>query len=251
MITFKQIGRIGRFGNQAFQIASTIGIAVNSKHNYCFPLWRNYDHVERFGSTEDIDIFQHLVNPLPEFRDVPYEHVWINWGYKAYYFAAQKCFDLGGHMQSEKYFKHCIELIRHYFTFKDEPDQSEFTAIHYRAGDYTYGSETYHPRQTPDYYHRGMERIGGPYIVFSDDPKEARNIIGSDAEYVEGNDYITDFKLMKKCKSFIGANSSFSLMAAILANHPEKQMVFPKLWFGDAAGGLSTSDIYPENSIIL
>lgn len=251
MLTFTQLGRIGRFGNQAFQVASTIGIAVRNKHNFCFPVWKNWDHVERFGSEEDIDIHAHLVNPLPEFRNVQYQSVWVDWGYRQLGFPAQGCYDLAGHMQSESYFKHCIDLVRHHFTFKDEPEQNEYTVIHYRAGDYTHGSDTYHPRQSADYYQRAMERIPGNYLVFSDDPREAREVIGSNADYVEGNDYLTDFKLMKKCKSFIGANSSFSLMAAILGNHPGKQMAFPALWFGDAAGGLSTKDLYPENSIII
>jgi hypothetical protein len=251
MLTHKNLGRLGRFGNQCFTVAGVIGIAVRNKHNYCFPKWMNWDALEKFGTTEDIEVYNHLANPLPEFREVPYQHVWIDWGYRPYTFPINACYDLSGHMQSESYFKHCIQLVRHFLTFKDEPEQNGYCAIHYRAGDYTHGSDTYHPRQSADYYQRAMERIPGNYIVFSDDPREARNVIGSNADYVEGNDYLTDFKLMKKCKSFIGANSSFSLMAAILADHPEKQMVFPALWFGDAAGGLSTKDLYPENSIII
>lgn len=251
MITHKNLGRLGRFGNQMFTVAGCISIAIKNNHNFCFPKWHNWDALEKFGTTEDIEIYNHLVNPLPDYVDLPYEHVWCNWGYRDYSFPQNRAYDLSGHFQSESYFKYYIEIIRHYLTFKDEPEQNGYCCIHYRAGDYLHGSASYHPRQPADYYLRAMERIGGNYLVFSDDPKEAREVIGGNADYVEGNDYLTDFKLMKKCKSFIGANSSFSLMAAILADHPEKQMVFPKLWFGDAAGGLSTSDLYPENCIVL
>lgn len=250
MITYKNLGRVGRLGNGLFQIASTIGIALKSNHPYCFPLYVNHDHVERFGSTEDINVYEHFVNPLPEFRDVNYQHVWVEWGYRDVRFK-QGCFDLGGHMQSEKYFKHCIGLIRHYFTLKDEPAQSDYTMIHLRHGDYTEGMDTYHPRQTMEYYSKAMDAVKGPYLVFSDDIPGAKKLFGNNVDYAEGNDYLTDFKLMKRCKSFIGANSSMSLMAAILGDHPEKQMVFPKVWFGTAAGGLSTEDLYPENSIII
>jgi hypothetical protein len=251
MMTYKALGRMGRFANQLFQIAGTIGIAIKNNHPYCFPQWINHDHIERFGSTEDVDIYKHLVNPLPEFRDIEYQHVWIPWGYADYRFKPNQIIDLGGHMQSEKYFSFCIDVIRKYFTFTDEPGQNDFTAIHYRAGDYTAGKHTYHPRQEMDYYEQAMDKVKGDYLVFSDDLTEAKKMFGSNVTYAVNRDYLEDFKLMKKCKSFIGANSSFSLMAAILADHPEKQMVFPKLWFGEAAGGLSTTDLYPEGAIII
>ena len=65
MITFNELGRYGRFGNQMFQIASTIGLATKHGYEFGFPYWMNYDHRLRFGSKENIDIQFLFKHPLP------------------------------------------------------------------------------------------------------------------------------------------------------------------------------------------
>ena len=65
-LTFSQLGRYGRFGNQLFQIASTIGIAKKLRYNFAFPKWINHDAAERFGTKEPIDIYNYILNDLPE-----------------------------------------------------------------------------------------------------------------------------------------------------------------------------------------
>ena len=87
------------------------------------------------------------------------------------------------------------------------------------------------------------------YIVFSDDIEFAKERVGIDALYLSGN-YIDDFRLMKRCKHFIIANSSFSAMAAILADHPEKIVIAPKCWFGPHVD-ISAKDIYHQNWIVI
>ena len=67
--------------------------------------------------------------------------------------------------------------------------------------------------------------------------------------FADGN-YLEDFRLMKTCKDFIIANSSYSLMPAILAEHPDKKIVCPSRWFGEIAG-INGNDCYPENSIVI
>ena len=37
--TFTKLGNYGRLGNQLFQLASTISIAVDQGHDYIFPPW--------------------------------------------------------------------------------------------------------------------------------------------------------------------------------------------------------------------
>jgi hypothetical protein len=58
---------------------------------------------------------------------------------------------------------------------------------------------------------------------------------------------------MKRCKSFITANSSFSFMAALLGDHPDKKIIMPSRWFGPQmpAMGFTTDDIYPEGAIVI
>lgn len=254
MITFANLGRLGRFTNGMFQIAGTIGIAKANGYDFSFPEWKNYDHRDRFGSNEDIDVQKYFVNPLPVCEDPgKFPSRWVDWGYHGLNFPDN--ISLNGHFQAPKYFMHCIDTVKHYFRMKDEPNQNEMVAIHYRAGDYTEGKDTYHPRCSWPYYSAAIKQFpeGTEFKVFSDDYdyavqmfKHIDNVCFSPKE----NDYIQDFKQMKICKSFITANSSFSLMAAILGDHPEKKIVCPKLWFG-AVAGINGDDCYPENAIVL
>jgi hypothetical protein len=90
---------------------------------------------------------------------------------------------------------------------------------------------------------------GTKFIVFSDDYSFAKERINIDALYISGN-YIDDFRLMKRCKHFIIANSSFSAMAALLADHPDKIVIAPERWFGPSVD-ISAKDIYHKNWIVI
>lgn len=249
MITALSInnGGLGRFGNQLFTIAGTIGVAIKSNQQYAFPDWINRDNA-LFGGQED-KMSDYFVNELPalppgfRFQDCPYF-----WGYNDIRLYNGN-WNLFNHFQSFKFFEHCRETILHYFRMKDEPEQNDFVAIHYRAGDYQEGAESYHPRQTVEYYKEAVSRFKDcTFLVFTDDLEAFKPIL----KQLEGKflvmpsiDYITDFKRMKRCKSFIIANSSFSAMAAWLGEHPEKKVIAPKMWFGKAAN-ISAKDIYHE-----
>lgn len=250
MITMRSLGNLGRFANQMFQIAGVIGIATKNNHPFCFPKWENTDHKERFGSSEPIDVHNYFVNQLPEYAELNYEYRWVDWGYHDVTLP-DGAFDLAGHFQSEKYFEHCLGTVRHYLTMKDEPVQNDYVAIHYRCGDYIEDQAAYHPRCSREYYEQAMKLFPcEKFLVFSDDLNKAAEIFGTNVTYSVSTNYIEDFAMMKKCKSFICANSSYSLMAAILGEHPEKKIVCPKRWFGNVAG-INGNDCYPKNSIVI
>jgi hypothetical protein len=249
IVTYQQLGRMGRLGNQMFQIASTIGIADRNGYDYAFPEWKNYDHLERFGTIEDIDIQKYFINPLPVYNGHVLQDQFVHWGYWPVRLTGNPI-SLSGHMQSEKYFLHCSNLIRHYFTMKDEYHDNDYCAIHVRLGDY---DDNYHPRLKIDYYSRAMDSfpMGTKFTVFSDDIQAASkmfsgcylscNIVG-----FVNQDTITDFKLMKSFKHFIIGNSTYSWWAAWLSNQPGKQVIAPSNWFGQIAG-LSSKDLYCNN----
>lgn len=245
MITFNSLGRYGRLANQMFQIASVIGIATKNGYDFGFPYWKNYDHLERFGSSEDIDVQRHFVNPLP-ICDIQYPERFVDWGFHG--FNIPDNHSLSGHMQSEKYFEHCIDLVKHYFTMMGEYELQNKIALHIRLGDY---DDYYHPRMTYDYYKEAVKLVpvNMPILVFSDDIELAKTILGDGFEYSDG-DYLEDFRRMKSCRHFICANSSYSLMAAILGNAEDKIIVCPGNWFGEIAG-LNTNDIYPKGTIVI
>lgn len=260
MIYFGKLGRYGRFGNMLFQIASTIGIARANGQSFAFPQFINHDHKERFGSDEDIDLQKYFENELPKITEAEakgFKEMFIHWGYHQPNLKKGD-WNIEGHLQSQKYFAHAMDEVKHYLRMKDEPAPLEWCAIHWRAGDYIEGAESYHPRQIKNYYNAAMKHFSAEqkFLLFSDDPVAFANMWGANFPrnieiYSDGKNYIDDFKTMKRCKHFICANSSFSLMAAILGVQPEKKIVVPSLWFGKAAGGLSTADIYPPWSIII
>lgn len=251
MITNLSIGNYGRWGNMCFQIAAVIGIARKSGQDFGFPPIINSDHKERFGSTEDIELDKYFLNPLPGIDGRSFTERPISWGYHPDIYLPVGDWNITGHFQSEKYFSHCMEEVRHWLTFKDEPAPNNYVAIHYRAGDYQEGGKSvYHPRCSKEYYEQAMAMFPGrEFLIFSDEhpDKVMRMFEGHKVAY--GNDYIKDFKIMKSCHSFICANSSYSLIAAILADHSGKKIVCPSLWFGDPGGGLKMD--YPENAIII
>src|SRR5579864_527461 len=148
MLTFLNLGKLGRMGNQMFSIMGTIAIATRSQQSYAFPIWRNYDARDRFGTNESIDLFNHFVNELPElppgvdFEEIPYE-----WGFQDLYLPVGN-WNLNSHFQCPIYFDTCPDLIRHYFRMKDEPGPIDAIAVHVRRGDY---DDKYHPLQDKYY----------------------------------------------------------------------------------------------------
>lgn len=252
MITSLNIGRYGRFANALWQIAGTIGIARKSGQNFAFPLFRNWDHLERFGSAEDIDCYKHFENELPRTPNIGFEHRYVHWGYHDVYLPVGN-WDIGGHLQSPAYFLHCMDEVRHYMRMKGEVE-NDFVAVHWRAGDYQQGKNSYHPRLEMDYYSKAFEQFpkNTDFLIFSDDIEGAKKMFGQKDNifYSEGTDYIQDFRLMKRCKGFICANSSYSVMAAVLSEAKDKTIVCPSLWFGPVAG-INGSDIYPKGAIII
>lgn len=257
MITNQSIGHYGRFGNMLFQVAAVIGIARKSGQPYGFLPLINHDHKDRFGSSEDVELDKYFVNPLPQLagdypqlvkREYP-------WGYHDIHLPTGN-WDLAGHFQSEKYFKHCIDEVRHYFRMKGELKTSpNLCAVHVRRGDY---DDKYHTILQRDYYEKATSQFPPEtiFILFSDDPKAASELFDTlDRPYalsVRGNHYILDFASMKSFPHFICANSSYSLMAAILSDHPDKKIICPKNWFGPAwTVPMETKDLYPENAIVI
>lgn len=225
-----------------YQVAGVIGIARRNNFDFAFPLLVNHDHKERFGSTEDCDVYNHFVNPLPLYDGPTLPDHPVPWGYSDV--KLDRSVSLSGHFQSEKFFEHAIDEVKWYLRMKDEPPQNDYVAIHWRAGDYATGAG-YHPRMTMDYYRPAMDHFHGTrFLVFSDDIIAAKEMFGPSVEYSEGRDYLQDFKLMKRCRHFIIANSSYSAMAAILSDAKDKEVIAPRPWFGPQYAQITGEDIY-------
>jgi|SRR5215213_5785188 len=257
-LTTLKLGRLGRFCNGAYQIAAVLGIAKKNNLEPVFPRWINHLHRDEFGSTEDVDLYKHFVHelpPIPEGIDWQPE-IQIPWGYSDVRLPPGN-WNLTGYFQSSKYFDDCRDQIQHYFRMKDEPPLNDYCAIHVRLGDY---DDLYHPRLPLEYYEAAMLEFSQSqrFLVFSDDIPEAKRIFAARSnvqweylEYSEGRDYIADFKLLKTCRHFIVANSSYSAFAAVLGEAKDKKVVAPRPWFGPVYGGITGEDIYEPNWKVL
>ena len=215
-------GRHCQIGNYFFVIASIIGIAVKNGYSYGFTKWVNQGY---------------FVNSLPIINEVTYsklKHYKITPNFKG--FDVGFCgFDfpddsvLLGSFGSEEYFKHCEDLIKHYFTMKDlcEPYKDSII-IHYREfapSDYKIFAKINH-----NYFHKALEQLPNKrVIVVTNNILAAKNTIGrDDFEYVS-NSPIMDFYLLTKADYFIGSNSTFSWWGAWLSN--AKKIIMPSQWF--------------------
>lgn len=242
LVTFNMLGRYGRLANQMYQIAGVIGVARRNGFDFAFQYWKNYDHLERFGSSEDIDIQRHFINPLPLYDGPTLPDHPVPWGYSDV--KLDRSVSLSGHFQSEKFFGHCIDEVKWYLRMKDEYPQNDYCALHVRRGDY---DDAYHPRIPQSYYREAMKEFPDcSFLVFSDDIPACKEMFGDEVEYSEGRDYLADFRLLKRCRHFIIGNSSYSAMAAILGEHPDKAVVAPRPWFGPQYAQITGEDIYGE-----
>ena len=177
---------------------------------------------------------------------------------------------LDGYWQNEKYFKDIADVIKDDFTIKIEPDEKNkdllsqikncnAVAIHVRRGDYATNPQTanYHGACGLDYYEKCVDlvakKMNSPhFFVFSDDPKwTIENLkIDFSTTYISNNGQdkgCEDLRLMKHCKHFIIANSSFSWWGAWLSNNPNKIVLAPKRWFRKE--DIDTKDLIPEGWI--
>lgn len=252
-ITQLSIGNYGRFCNMMYQVAGILGIARKNGLTPVFPLLQNKDHKERFGSTEDIDVFKYFVNQLPA---IPPAVRWvekpIQWGYVDVVLPSGN-WNLSGHFQSLKYFEHCIDEVRWYMRMVDEPMMQDVCGMHFRAGDY---DNAYHPVLPMDYYIEAMKHFppDQKYALFSDDfdfsfklkmRLNERGIKYKDGQLVPSSgNYIEDWRFMKTCRHFIIGNSTFSSLAATLGEAPDKQVVAPNPWFGPKYTQITGKDIY-------
>lgn len=260
MVTFLELGRMGRLGNQMFEIASTIGIALKNGQDFSFPEWVCYHSMSDYRNI--------FLNKLPKLvidKDV------ININEKSFSYNEiilpknDDLYSLKGYFQSEKYFKEYKDIVNHYFTLKPEIENSiieryksilnNSCSLHIRRGDYL-SQINHHPVQPLSYYYDSIKTIYGEdindinFLIFSDDIKWCKeNISLPKVHFIEGNDNIIDLFLMSKCDNNIIANSSFSWWGAWLNKNENKKIVSPLKWFGPNLSHNETSDIIPKEWI--
>lgn len=188
-------------------------------------------------------------------------------GYDLAVFTHQAPLYLEGFWQNERYFLPLAgELREKAFVPKEAPSadntrlldaikSGNSASIHIRRGDYVENPEAsgYHGTCSLEYYtaaakllaeEQGVDR----FFVFSDDPEWARTnldlprpvtVVGHNT----GRESHWDLFLMRHCRHYIIANSSFSWWGAWLNPSEDKVVIAPKTWFKGT--GTPASDIIP------
>lgn len=255
MITFSELGKYGRLGNQMFQVASTIGIARKHKYDAVFPGWVcNYTHkTMSFFFDKHIDQTLDASMILHQYQEPNFHFDDVN---------ILDGTNLHGYFQTTKYFDHCEDEIRTMFKpakFLQDKLKLKYgrildgrtCSIHVRRGDYV--NNPVHVVCDEDYYSRAVDYIENyllidNFLVFSDDIEWCRNYFPKDFVFVDDNLDIEDMFLMSMCDHNIISNSSFSWWSSWLNENPGKVVVTPNRWFSNAVN-IDDSDIYFKNMV--
>lgn len=277
MLSYMNIGRYGRLGNQLFQFASTIGIARKLGYDVYFPKENITEPVIedfRDGIRREVYFDVPKVFQVPEYllksrHDLVFDKQAQepHFHYSELMFSISDNTNLIGYYQTEKYFQHCEEEIRSVLKFSKEIQDTanqviekyrtldrSLVSIHVRVGDYA-GLQQFHPICSPDYYQSAVNNYRNEncqYLIFSDSIDYCKDIFGNqeNISYICNNSAEVDLCLMSMCDHNVIANSSFSWWAAWLNKNPNKKIVAPKKWFGPAYHYQNTSDLYCKNWIV-
>jgi len=227
-VTFP-LGELGRLGNQLFQVAATIGVARRSGCPFIFPPWP-YARQFEFPIPQSHSIRQMQRRAQ---RTFAYEEIVVD-----------RATELYGYFQSERYFAHCRDEVRRYFTPHRALSQllergfgdllaTRTCSVHVRRTDYV-GDSIWRELAAGDYYERAMSQFDPDttFVIFSDDIQWCKQRFrGRSVFFVEALSAVEDLFLMARCRGHIIANSSFSWWGAWLDPNPDKKVIAPAQWF--------------------
>lgn len=158
------------------------------------------------------------------------EYVKINKNFTKNYY-------LYGYWQSEAYFKDIKDILQDKFILKTELKQSHKDIC------------------SKKYYDEAIQiindKVKNPiFYVFSDDIEYVKENwkFGNNFKFIdEKNENYEDINLMRYCKHYIIANSSFSWWGQYLSENSNKIVIAPKKWYNKN----NKVDIYMENWITI
>ena len=221
MISYSQLGNWGRLGNQLFEVAATMSLALEHGEQYIFPHWEYEKHCFLKGCYSNHINFQNV------YKEPAFEYLKIKY---------QPSLDLRGYFQSYKYFEEIKFTILDLLTPSADVQQMDgVCGMHVRRGDYLQLKNCYQILDY-NYYKAAMDEVkADKYLIFSDDIEYCKTIFKGDQYLFSEGDVYNDLAIMSKgCEHLIMANSSLSWWGAYLNNNFNKKIVAPAKWFGPA-----------------
>jgi hypothetical protein len=221
MISFSQLGNMGRLGNQLFQYAFLRSTACKLRVKFWCPTWQGdkifdlNDHEVRHGDKPQLST---SYNPEPECGWLP---AW----------EPRDGVDYAGYFTSHRFLLE-RETVRQWYRFANivtdvalskyrSIDFNNSIALHVRLGDYSTATNFYCPRIA---YYQNAIRTLDPHsrmtiLVFSDEPQKAEYFlrrIKRQIVIIRDNTAAVDLYLMSLCAGIVVAASTFSWWGAYL-----------------------------------
>ncbi len=248
MISFNNIGHMGRLGNQMFQYAALKGIATHKGYWYSAPSNISLNECFKIPETLPNQNYQSVNEERFEFDQDFFDNCPDN-------------VDIIGYFQSEKYFKHIEQEIRQDFTFYDMIydmcshyrsnvfSNTELISLHIRRTDYL--TDSNFDCLSLNYYNNALKLLPNlPVMIFSDDPNWCKEHFSNDRFTISLSDNSrVDLCLMSLCDYHIIANSSFSWWGSWLAK--SKKTIAPQKWFSGEFENYNTKDLYLPEWIVI
>jgi len=274
VITNLNIGYNGRFGNQLFQFASTIGIGKKLGYDVKFPI----ENITN-GLTHNTADGKPFISKLDITECFNIDELFFANNIRPSYFNSERFFNfddemfkindntsINGYFQSEKYFEHCKDEIFNILEIKPEilitakqqiPEvNNELVSIHIRRSDYLVLGN-YHSLNGVDYVNSAIEELGGQnnyhFIICSDDVNWCESIWGNNKNFtiIKDNSPYVDFTILSLCHHHIISNSSFSWWSSYLSKNKNKKIIAPSNWFGPNMSTTILDDLYTKNMIVI
>lgn len=236
----------GGMGNQMFQIATTIALALRNNSEYRIPA--TFSDIKRkiafnhFPASSEADVRSLYREPAFTYSEIPYSD--------------GMCLD--GYFQSEKYFSDFRNEIINSFGLEYKKNNG-VVSIHIRRSDYLELIDI-HPVLGMEYITEAIKYFNSlrykNFMVFSDDMDwcmknvNVANFPFCKFKYSEGENEVEDMESMSGCEHNIIANSSFSWWGAWLNQNPYKIVIAPNKWFGKLLNH-DTKDLIPSTWIKL
>ena len=272
MVTFRKLGRFGRFGNQLFQYAGTRLYAETQGFDFAMPHWIGCDILEGIKSHTLAQKLKTLALPTTQLEDV-----------KSYGMVDKIKFLLGltndlpktcslrklyqnprdninfyGYFQDEFSLKLLQEnklRVKSWFTFKKEIDEvykkattglEPYVGLHIRWGDLIKRKANL-PLES---YLETLDKIRGQRNVYiaTDSPELINKLSYLKPARVKNPlsaipDYIFDFWMLKNAATIIGGGSTFSWWAAYLGSGGYYSPPLSHLWQGASKTKISKQEI--------
>ena len=238
MITYRKLGKLGRLGNQLFEVAGTTLYAQHFGFRAAFPHWIGCDVFKNMRAYTAWERLVSRILPTRQLVDMK-SHPWWKptrlWTLQELYDRGEDNINFYGYLQDPLSF----ELLQKFksdilklFSFTDEIETAyknavrqyePYIALHLRRGDFVrlgYALPS-------EFYHNILQKIcnGRKIYVSSDDPNiqnELSNLkletfkLDNPLPHVPG--FMFDFWVIKNAQTVVGCGSTFSWWAAYLGN---------------------------------